>query len=238
MTFDDVLITGVHRGLGHELAGACVERGSRVYGVSRGVPDDLASHDRFFFERADLLEYGRIPAVLSSLLAEVEGLDLVILNAGTLGGIADLRDTSLDRLRLTMDLNVWANKVIIDELMDGPWSVRQIVAVSSGAAFNGSGGWGAYSISKSALNLLVRVYADEHPDTHFTALAPGVVRTDMVERILDTPESPRWPAVSRIQAAARESGLLEPREAALLFLDTVPGLLSRESGAFADVRKM
>lgn len=238
MTDRNVLITGVHRGLGHELASLCLERGWNVYGVSRRVPGDLVGRGTFTFQQADLAEHARIPAVLEDLLGDVRHLHLVILNAGILGGLKDLRDTSLSELKLVMDLNVWANKMIIDALMVDQRRVDQVVAVSSGAAFNGSGGWGGYSISKSALNLMIRVYADEHPDTHFATLAPGIVLTDMVQEVLDTRDNPRWPAVARIRQARDESQIREPAEAARIFLDAVPRLLSTESGSFSDVRKM
>ena len=85
----------------------------------------------------------------------------MLLNAGVLGEIKDLSDTTLAEIAAVMDVNVWANKVIYDTLRELDTRIQQLVAISSGAAFNGSGGWGAYSMSKSALNLMFRVYAHE-----------------------------------------------------------------------------
>ena len=48
-----------------------------------------------------------------------------------------------------MELNVWANKELIDTLALHA-KVKQIVGISSGAAINGSKGWGSYSLSKSS----------------------------------------------------------------------------------------
>jgi NAD(P)-dependent dehydrogenase (short-subunit alcohol dehydrogenase family) len=154
-----------------------------------------------------------------------------------LGEIKDLRDTALDEIGKVMDVNVWANKVLLDVVI-GSCTVEQVVAISSGSAFNGSGGWGAYSISKSALNLLVRVYAHEHPEIHFTALAPGLVHSDMLGYVLSLPDDPRYAANGRIRRAARESRTFTPAQAAASVLARLRDLVDQPSGAYVDVRRL
>jgi NAD(P)-dependent dehydrogenase (short-subunit alcohol dehydrogenase family) len=232
-----VLITGIHTGIGHALAAELLDTGAEVWAVSRTAPEDLAQHQRLQFVSLDLRRFDDIAPALDTLLDGVDSLDLAILNAGVLGDLKDLRDTSIDELRRVMDLNVWANKVVIDALL-AKRQVKQVVAISSGAAFNGSGGWGAYSISKSALNLLVRVYAHEHPQTHFSALAPGVIETSMIHAILAQPDNPRHGANIRIRAANAEGRILSPATAARRLVACFPELLERESGSYADIRKL
>jgi len=233
-----VLITGVRAGFGHALAARCLEAGARVYGISRNPPEDLIGRTGFRFSALDLTCFDEIPTIVSGLLVDVEELDLALLNAGVLGEIKDLQDSRLSELRRVMDLNVWANKVLIDALLTGRGRLKQVVGIFSGAAFNGSGGWGAYSISKSALNLLIRVYAHEHPETHFTALAPGMILTDMMQKVLNGPQDPRYPAQARIQEAQKESRIMSPEEAAQKFCEVFPLLKNTPSGSFQDVRQM
>lgn len=232
-----VFITGIHTGIGHALATELLDTGAEVWAVSRTPPDDLVGRERLQFASLDLRRFDEITPTLGELLDGVDPLDLAILNAGALGELKDLCDTSIDELRSVMDLNVWANKVVIDALLASR-RVGQVVAISSGAAFNGSGGWGAYSISKSALNLLVRVFAHEHPETHFTALAPGVIETGMIHTILAQPENERHSANLRIRAANAEGRVMSPAVAAKRLLACFPQLLERESGAYADIRKL
>lgn len=233
-----VLITGIHTGLGHALARRCLDDGDRVLAISRVVPADLAQNPALSFRALDLRHSDAIPGVVNHLLGGLGSLELALLNAGVLGEIKDLRRTSLGELREVMDVNVWANKVLIDALLASDVSVGQIVAISSGAAFNGSGGWGAYSISKSALNLLIRVYAHEHPETHFIALAPGVVETAMIRYILAQPEEPRYGANGRIRQAAAEGRILSPETAAANVLARIPELRRHPSGAYVDIREL
>ena len=238
MTYGSVLITGVHTGLGYALAKRFIDSGSQVYAVSRSVPEDLVVHPNLHFLKLDLRSFDAIPGALRRLLDGVSALELAVLNAGVLGEIKDLKDTSLDELRAVMDVNVWANKLVVDALLGHQLRVSQIVAISSAAAFNGSGGWGAYCISKAALNLLVRVYAHEHPQTHFAALAPGIVKTNMIYQILAHPENPRYPANGRIRRALAESRFLSPAAAAVLIQQRIPDLLQHPSGKYVDIRQM
>jgi NAD(P)-dependent dehydrogenase (short-subunit alcohol dehydrogenase family) len=232
-----VLITGIHTGLGHALARRCLEQGDRVLALSRVLPEDLADQEGLTFRALDLRRTEEIPDAVNVLLTGLDSIDLAVLNAGVLGEIKDLHQTSLEELRDVMDINVWANKVLIDALIAHHAPVNQIVAISSGAAFNGSGGWGAYSISKSALNLLIRVYAHEHPGTHFIALAPGVVETAMIRYILARPEDPRYGANGRIRKAAAEGRILDPETAAANILARVTELRRHSSGTYVDIRE-
>jgi NAD(P)-dependent dehydrogenase (short-subunit alcohol dehydrogenase family) len=238
LAYENVLITGIRTGFGHALAKRCLDDGSRVFGISRNPPEDLIGHAGLRFVALDLRCFDEIPGQLAGLLEGLGSLDLVLLNAGVLGEIKDLKDTSMEEMRRVMDLNVWANKMLIDALLAGECRIKQVVAISSGAAFNGSGGWGAYSISKSALNLLIRVYAHEHPDTHFTALAPGIIHTDMLQEVLDGPSDPRYPAQARIRQAKAESRVMTQTEAAEKVMNGIPKLLREPSGSFLDIRQM
>ena len=155
-----------------------------------------------------------------------------------MGEIKDLRDTSLADIAAVMNINVWANKLVYDALLDMQIGVRQLIAISSGAAFNGSGGWGAYSISKSALNLMFRVYAHENPDTHFVCLAPGLVQTQMLDDVCSLDVEERYPAVGRIRSAMGTDRMQTPSQAAERILEALPKLLEYPTGSFVDIREM
>src|SRR5699024_5136396 len=122
---------------------------------------------------ADLGALDGIDAALDELIGEA-GISLAFLNAGMLGEFRVMPELGLDELRQAMDINVWANKVILD------WFARhspprQIVLISSGASVKGNQGWGSYALSKATLNMLTQLYAHDLPDSHLLALAPGLV---------------------------------------------------------------
>ena len=226
-----MFITGIGSGLGKELALEALSRGSEVYALSRRLPPELEGKIRF--EKCDLLALEEIPPSVFRLLQGVEKLDLVILNAGILGRFGDMKEVPLYEMKKVMDINLWANKVIIDSLRDLGISPEMIIAISSGAGHNCNRGWNAYSLSKAALNCLVKLYAREMEETHLIALAPGLVLTPMLEEVMSK-DVERFPSVKRIIESPKRT----PQEAAHLILDLVPRLREFESGSYVDVREL
>ncbi len=234
-----VFITGNSGGLGYGLTEEYLSLGYEVYGLSRrgcaGI-DHPALHD----VRCDLAQTSAIVPALEALLGEVRSLSLVFLNAGVLGDIRDVTDTPLADIRAVMDINVWANKIILDWLHPRNLEIDQIVTISSGAAVKSHKGWGAYSLSKATLNMLTQVYAPEYPHTHLCALAPGLIDTAMQDHLCDPDEvdADRYPSVKKLRDARGTDGMPTPRAAAQRLAQVLPKLKDYPSGGFVDVRTM
>jgi len=228
----NILITGVSSGLGEALAKAYLENGDNVYAIGKTIPKKLDHYPHFFFFPYDLSETFMIQSTLKEFFQH-RSFDIVILNAGVLGDIQTLSQTDLMDAKAVMEVNVWANKELIDTL-HAHAQVKQIIGISSGAAINGSKGWGAYSLSKAGLNMLLSVYAKELPEIHFTALAPGVIHTPMVQHIIDEVNDEIYPSAKKL----KEGDIRTPQKAAEHLIATFPKLLTYESGSFLDVRTM
>ena len=228
----NILITGVSSGLGEALVEAYLEKGDSVYAIGRTLPKKFDRHPHFFFFPYDLSETFMLEATLKEFLQN-RSFEIAILNAGVLGDIRTLSETDLSDIKAVMEVNVWANKELIDTL-HAHASVKQIVGISSGAAVNGSKGWGTYSLSKGGLNMLLSVYAKELPDIHFTALAPGVIHTPMVQHIIDKVDDKLFPSAKKLKLG----NIQTPPAAANHLIATFPKLLNYESGSFLDVRTM
>lgn len=233
-----ILITGVSSGLGYALATTYLEQGWKVYGVSRSYPDGLQGNPNFYYQALDLADLRYIPNALASLLSHAKKLDLVVLNAGVICPIGDLQDTRMEDLQYAMTVNVWANKVILDALYQRETEVSQVVAISSGAAVTGLRGWNGYAISKSALNMMIQLYAQEQPHTHFTSLAPGLVDTPMQDYISSVEDVQNFPTIARLQRVKGTAEMPSPDGVAQKLVHILPRLTSLPSGSFTDVRKM
>jgi len=215
-----ILITGISRGIGYGLAKHYIENGDEVYAIGRKNPFD----DAVKFFRLDVSAYEKIPHALKSL--EIEKLDLDILNAGILGEIKEMKHWSVKELQNIFDINVWANKVLIDELT--PFT-EKIIVMSSGAAVNGNPGWGGYSLSKCAVNMMVSIYSKEI-DSKIYGLAPGVIDTDMVAKVISGDHS-KFPSLERVKA-----GRVSLEEGTKRIVNIIEKLDEFESGSFVDVR--
>jgi NAD(P)-dependent dehydrogenase (short-subunit alcohol dehydrogenase family) len=234
----NILITGTSRGLGYGLCSYYLEAGHKVYGISRQSNAELDKFDHFSFLRQDLTSYKDLGKAVPQFLKGVTQLDIIILNAGVLNEIKDLGDTTLDEIKATMEINVWANKVLIDILFESVGILKTIVAISSGAAVSGSRGWNAYSLSKATLNMLIDLYSREHEDTHFIALAPGLIDTSMQEYLTGLKDEEKFPVIKKLKKAKGTNQMPEPIVAAGLVATAIEKSGKHPSGTFLDIRQM
>ncbi|MDT8438470.1 MAG: SDR family NAD(P)-dependent oxidoreductase [Wenzhouxiangellaceae bacterium] len=233
----NVLITGNSSGLGLGLTRKLLERDAIVWGLSRrGCP--IHDNDGLRDRQVDLGNLGNLEHHLERLLSDCLRLDLVVLNAGILGRIREISDTDVHDLEHMMRVNVWANKVILDWLIERAIPVGQVVAISSGAAVNMNYGWGGYSLSKAALNNLVSLYAQEMPDTHLTALAPGLVDTAMQDYLCGEVDSSEFPSVQKLIDARGTENMPDGEAAAEHILSLLERLREGPSGEFVDIRQL
>lgn len=235
-----IWITGTSAGLGEGLARQLL-RDHTVTGFSRrpaSITEEGYSHATL-----DLLRPEQIVGSLNKLVGTTPPeIDLLILNAGTLGPIRDLYGTDIEDIQKTMTVNVWANKVLIDAilaleeqgLLRGP---SRILAISSGASQNGSRGWNSYSISKAALNMMIQLYAAEQPQRHWISLAPGLVETAMQES-LATQDPKRFPALQRLFAARGTVDMPDALTAAARIVEALPRIFAAPNGSYVDIRKI
>ena len=215
-----VLITGINRGIGKGLVEEYKKRGYEIYAIGRSDPFDDIN-----FYRCDLTAIEKIKEAIESFNSE---FDLVILNAGILGEIKLMKEWSVKELENIFLVNVWSNKVLIDYL--SPIS-KKIVAISSGAAVNGNPGWGGYALSKCALNMMINIYSKEI-DTKIYALAPGVIDTDMVRKVISG-DREKFSSLNRV-----DSSKVELEEGVKRIVQAIDRLDEYPSGSFLDVRTM
>lgn len=228
----NLFITGISSGLGKAFVEIALKKEYKVYALSRHLPEEFEG--KINFVKCDLRALENIYKCMKDLL-DTEEIDLAILNAGILGDIKEINKTTLYEIQEVMTVNVWANKVILDFFINESIKVNQIIGISSGAAVNANKGWGGYSISKASLNVLLKLYSREMPETHITALAPGLVLTPMLQHILENVDEEKFPSVKRLKASPKQTPL-EAAEKIFNLLDK----LKKEfpSGEYVDIRKI
>ncbi len=225
-----LFITGVESGIGRALVEEALRRGYEVLALGLSLPEDLRG---IKFEECNLLDMERIYGKVERLVEGVEEIDLVILNAGVLGRIGLMKDTPLRVVREVMEVNVWANKVIIDALLDLGVKLGMVVGMSSGASLSCDKGWNVYAISKAGLNCLLKTYANEMPETHFISFSPGLVKTPMLDAILAGGEE-LYPAVKKVKEAPK----MEAGELARRMFELLSKLKDFPSGSYVDIKEV
>jgi len=213
-----LLVTGASSGIGYALAAEALRRDWRVWGCSRRCPEDLVSRGLRHLS-VDLADLESLRAALPDFLAGAPDWDLVVLNAGTLGAFGDVADVQLSDMQDVWNTNVLSNKLLLDALLASGAELRQVVAVSSGAGLEPRRGVPAYSVSKAALNMLIRLYALELTATHFCLLLPGIVDTPMQGQLTAQPEDDRYPLLQELKRRREADQLVAPGDLATRVLD-------------------
>jgi len=221
-----VLITGVSSGLGKALIEEYQKNGYGVYGLDRTYIDLITLY-RHIYEQG-----------IDNLLKGKDKLDLIILNAGILGEIKTFTEFNMEELQQIMNVNVFSNKLILDILFERGVKVKQVVSISSGASEKTYKGWGGYSISKSAMRMMMSVYSKDVPDTHFTSLAPGLVQTKMQDYLCEKVSLNEFPETSKFIESKENGTTRNPYDVAEDIIKIIPKLLEIESGGYVDLRNV
>ena len=226
----NILITGCSSGLGLALTNLYLQKGFKVYGISRTKPE--IQNDNFIYKEFDLANIEQIKPSLQEFIQNIHDIETVYLNAGMLGEIKASIDLEVPQLKEVYELNVYANKELLD--IFSTINVNNIIAISSGASVNGSKGWASYSLSKAGVNMLINLYAKELLNTKLLAVAPGVIETPMTDYIRFDINDEEFPSAKRL----KESHIQKPNEAAQRLHDLVINIDKFTSGDFIDVRNI
>jgi NAD(P)-dependent dehydrogenase (short-subunit alcohol dehydrogenase family) len=186
------LVTGGSRGLGAALGRVLARVGARVVLVARGRADlegvaaeIRASGGEAHALVADVSHAEAISPLVGRASALVGPIDLLVHNASTLGRLP---------LRLLLETEAKDLQGVLETNLIGPFRLTKAVAgsmllrgrglvlhISSDAAVVGYPRWGAYGISKAALDHLARIAAAELRGTgvRFLSVDPGEMNTGM-----------------------------------------------------------
>jgi uncharacterized protein len=207
-----VLITGASSGIGREAAVAFAAAGANVVLVARR-PKALAetaaqarkSGARVLIAPADVTKPAAVAASFGKAVAEFDGVDIVINNAGMVipGRVANLRARDLQAM---LDVNLFGALYVMQEAVRRmrAGAGGHIVNVGSLAGRRGYSPLGGYSATKFALiGLTEALRTDLVGDPiHVSLILPGVVETPMARAVQGKPgDGEVWPRALNLPAS-------------------------------------
>lgn len=188
------LVTGASRGIGAATAEALAGAGAHVILTARTATDLEAIEDRIHaaggsatIAPLDLTESDSIARLATAIASRWEKLDIMVLNAatlGTLGAVAQIDGKEFNRI---LTLNVLAQQAMIagfDAMMRRSEGAR-LIGVTSSVGQAPRAYWGAYGSSKSAFENLLLSYSQEIGNVTNIRVAivdPGATATQMRAR--------------------------------------------------------
>ncbi len=183
------LITGASRGIGRAVAlrfakeGAELILAARTQGALEEVDDEIRQLGRrATLVPADLTDYQVIDRMGAAVFERWGRLDVLVGNAGLLGVLSPVGHISPEMWDQVIATNLTVNWRLIrsfDPLLRASDAGRAMF-VTSGVS-GGRAYWGAYAVSKGALETMVKTYAAEVSKTPVRAnlINPGPTRTRM-----------------------------------------------------------
>jgi NAD(P)-dependent dehydrogenase (short-subunit alcohol dehydrogenase family) len=188
------LITGASRGLGHALALEYARQGASLVINSRpSSQKDLARTESELKEigadtlsvLADVAMRADVERLTGEALARFRRVDVLVNNASSLGPtpMPYLLDYSLEDFAAVLRTNLIGPFQLTRALAGQMLAHRSgsIINVSSDAGVAGYATWGAYGVSKAALDQLTRTWAAELDGTgvRINSVDPGDMDTSM-----------------------------------------------------------
>ena len=191
LTGKTALVTGASRGIGRAMALALAKAGAHVLALARTsggleeLDDDIkAAGGQASLIPMDLTEGDSIERLAGALSERFEKLDILFANAAMLGELAPLHDIAPRAWNATLDLNVTANWRLIralDPMLRKSDDAHVVFMTSRVGGELARPFWGAYAVSKAALEMLAQTYAEETKNTDISVaiIDPGAMRTNM-----------------------------------------------------------
>lgn len=187
------VVTGASRGIGRAAALMLAREGAHVVAVARNVAalesldDSIKAHGSktgATLVPLDLKDHAALDRLGASIHQRWGALDILLGNAAMLGPITPVEHISPQKFQELLDVNLTANWRLIRALaplLRASKTGGRAVFVSSGAAQGAKPYWGGYSMSKAALESVVKIWASENMQSglRVNLFNPGATRTGM-----------------------------------------------------------
>jgi NAD(P)-dependent dehydrogenase (short-subunit alcohol dehydrogenase family) len=194
LTGQIALVTGASRGIGSATAEALAAAGAHVVLTARTAADLELAEERIHraggtatIAPLDLIETDSIARLAAAVADRWGRLDILMLNAATLGSLTPVAQIDGKEFSRVLTLNLLASQGLMaafDPLLRKSEAGR-LLAVTSSVGRNPRAYWGAYGASKAALETLALAYAEEVRNVSPVRVAivdPGATATTMRAR--------------------------------------------------------
>lgn len=197
MNKETILITGASKGIGFEISKRLLiedNRFSNLILVSRKsnhfneATSELEKLNLFnkkiYVYDIDLSDREELKKKLIDIKNSFNNIDVVINNAGYTNPV-NIHQLDIKDFDRTMQINLYAPFIIIQELLKLGNVFNTIVNIASTAGIKGRSGWLSYSSSKAALINMSEVMKEELSiyGTRVICISPGRTATDLRKKL-------------------------------------------------------
>lgn len=182
------IVTGGASGVGRAICERFDAEGALVVAVDLVAPAAVEA-DPTEFQRCDVGDEVAVAATVATVLERHGRIDILVNAAGVQEPMQDIDSLPLAEWERVMRINATGTFLFIKHVLPAmrAQEAGAIINTSSGGAgINASPGFPVYSASKGAVTLLTKSVALQvaHLGIRVNALAPGMIETPMMERLI------------------------------------------------------
>jgi len=211
-----ILVTGAAAGIGRAAAKSFAAHGATVVLLDKLIPRLESVYDEIQagggpepaiyplnLQGASLKDYEELADTLEQEFGRLDGL---LHNAALLGALSPLSQFDLELWARVMQVNLHAPYLITRSCLGllGRSADASVIFTSADVGRRGRAYWGAYGISKFALEGMMQILADEveeNTSIRANTLDPGPVRTSMQVSAYPAVDPKQWPEPEAIMPA-------------------------------------
>jgi NAD(P)-dependent dehydrogenase (short-subunit alcohol dehydrogenase family) len=174
-----IFISGISSGLGKALAEVFSDTNWEVIGCGRSEVSFSQKNIHYFVMHID--NWNEVEDFVEHHTDLLEGISVLINNASILGMLERIDQYPPVTWKKVMDVNLNGSFHLIRALFPflEKQTLPQIINISSSVGRKPRKEWGAYSVSKYALEGLTKILTDENPDFLIYTINPGGLPTRM-----------------------------------------------------------
>ena len=187
------LITGASSGIGEQTAIKISNIVDHVYILSRDVSKLEIVNDHIINNGTDctivpmdLTKRNNIKELAKNIYEKENKIDIVVSSAGRINQLSPVGSQSEDEVTKTFELNYLSNLLLMREFLPllKLSNKGKFIIISSIYSASKCQYWSGYQPIMTALNELVRIYAEENKNIRVNCICPSAVDTDFRNDIM------------------------------------------------------
>ena len=187
------LVTGASSGIGKQTAIKISKIVDHVYILSRDVAKLEIVNDLIIGNGSDctiipmdLTKKNNVKALAKNIYEKENKIDIIISSAGRISQLSPINSQNENEIIKTFELNYLANLLLMKEFLPllKLSNEGKFIVISSTSNTLKSQYWSGYQPIMTALNELVRIYAEENKKIRVNCICPSAVDTDFRNNIM------------------------------------------------------
>lgn len=238
-----VIVTGATGGIGKEIVSAFKEKKAKVIAVGRRKRKlekllKEIGNDNIYGILADISKPIQIKRLIKEIVMKFGTIDVLINCAGIQKPIGPFVENDFEDWIKNIKVNLLGPIMLCREVL--PIMIKnrkgRIINFSGGGATSSRPNFSAYAVAKTGIVRFTEILADEvrKYNIQVNAVAPGMVKTNMLEEILIEKER-AGEEVKRVKKCIKENKITHPELVAELVLFLASGKSDGLSGRLISV---